>query len=107
MRGTPRRRYRASPSRLGWSAAPVPARPPDCPTGGRLRACPRNCRITLTGIEMQNGRKWRVGVCLWLAITEAGAHGAGIGAGCAIELRHRPGKTRFGHVAEGASLIAI
>ena len=43
-------------------------------------------QITLTGIVMQNGRKRRVGVRLRLAIAEAGAHGAGIGAGRAIEL---------------------
>jgi len=47
-------------------------------------------QVTLTGIEMQNGRKRRVCVRLRLAIAEASAHGAGVGAGSAIELRQRP-----------------
>jgi hypothetical protein len=44
---------------------------------------------------------------LRLAIAELRSHRSGTGAGRAVQLRHRTGKARPGHVAEGASLIAV
>ena len=44
---------------------------------------------------------------LRFAIAESRAHRTGIGAGSPVQLRHRTGKAGLGHVAEGASLVAV
>src|ERR1700682_1963403 len=56
---------------------------------------------------MQDRRERRIGMRLRLAIAEAGAHRAGIGAGGPVQLRHRTGKTRLRRVAERAGLVAV
>jgi hypothetical protein len=70
-------------------------------TSSARRSCDLTCthvpdiaanEVTLTGVVVQNGRKRRVGVRLRLAVAEARTHGTRIGAGRAVELRHRPGE---------------
>jgi hypothetical protein len=64
-------------------------------------------QIALLFVVVKYRRQRRVAVRLRLAVAESGSDRTGVRAGGLVELRDRPCKSGFGHVAEGARFVAV
>ena len=108
-RDTPRKQCLAGPfRRVGWRSFGLFGRRIAQTSAGRahIPEIAAN-KITLAGVVVQNGRERRIGVRLRLALAVSRAHRTWIRSSRPIDVRHRTGETRFGHVAKSTGFITV